>query len=87
MMDRTGIPLAYELFPGNDSEKLHMLPIVKRAKRDFGFARTICVADRGLNTSDNIYFLNGDNKVITTLWTDMSTVSQCVVQMQNLKNG
>ena len=62
LMDRTGIPLAYELFPGNDSEKLHMLPIVKRAKRDFGFARTICVADRGLNTSDNIYFLNGDNK-------------------------
>ena len=62
LMDRTGIPLAYELFPGNDSEKLHMLPIVRRAKRDFGFARTICVADRGLNTSDNIYFLNGDNK-------------------------
>lgn len=62
LMDRTGIPLAYELFPGNDSEKLHMLPIIKRAKRDFGFARTICVADRGLNTSDNIYYLNGNNK-------------------------
>ena len=62
LMDRTGIPLAYELFPGNDSEKIHMLPIIKRAKRDFGFARTICVADRGLNTSDNIYYLNGNNK-------------------------
>ncbi len=62
LMDKTGIPLAYELFPGNDSEKLHMLPIIKRAKRDFGFARTICVADRGLNTSDNIYYLNGNNK-------------------------
>lgn len=62
LMDRTGIPLAYELFPGNDSEKIHMLPIIKRTKRDFGFARTICVADRGLNTSDNIYYLNGNNK-------------------------
>lgn len=62
LLDKTCIPLAYELFPGNDSEKLHLLPIVKRAKRDYGFNRTICVADRGLNTSDNIFYLNGNNK-------------------------
>lgn len=62
LMDRNGIPLAYELFPGNESEKLHMLPIIDRVKTDYSESRIIVVADRGLNTSDNIYYLNGDNK-------------------------
>ena len=61
LMDNTGIPLAYDLFPGNESEKVHMLPIINRARKDFGFGRIIIVADRGLNTSDNIYYLNGKN--------------------------
>lgn len=61
LMDKSGIPLAYDLFPGNESEKVHMLPIINRARNDFGFGRIIVVADRGLNTSDNIYFLNGKN--------------------------
>lgn len=62
LMDRNGIPLAYDLFPGNESEKVHMRPILNRVKNDFSNTRTIIVADRGLNTSDNIYFINGDNK-------------------------
>lgn len=62
LMDRNGIPLAFELFPGNESEKVHMRPILNRVKRDFSNTRTIIVADRGLNTSDNIYFINGDNR-------------------------
>ncbi len=62
LMDRNGIPLAYDLFPGNESEKVHMRPIINRAKNEFSDSRTIFVADRGLNTSDNIYWINGDNK-------------------------
>ena len=62
LTDRDGIPLAYELFPGNESEKLHMRPIITRVKNDYSDTRIIFVADRGLNTSDNIYYLNGDNK-------------------------
>ena len=62
LIDRNGIPLAYDLFPGNESEKVHMRPILNRVKTDFSDGRTIIVADRGLNTSDNIYFINGDNK-------------------------
>ena len=61
LMDNTGIPLAYDLFPGNESEKVHMLPIINRARSQYGFGRTIVVADRGLNTSDNIFMLNGKN--------------------------
>lgn len=62
LMDRNAIPLAYDLFPGNESEKLHMRPIINRVKSEFSDSRIIFVADRGLNTSDNIYFLNGHNK-------------------------
>ena len=62
LMDRNGIPLAFDLFPGNESEKVHMRPIINRIKKDFSDTRIIFVADRGLNTSDNIYYLNGDNK-------------------------
>jgi hypothetical protein len=62
MMDANGIPVAYDLFPGNESEKVHMRPIIERIKREYDDCRIIFVADRGLNTSDNIYWLNGDNK-------------------------
>ena len=62
MMDANGIPVAYDLFPGNESEKVHMRPIIERIKKEYDDCRIIFVADRGLNTSDNIYWLNGDNK-------------------------
>ena len=62
LMDRNGIPVAYDLFPGNESEKVHMRPIINRVKQNLGCGRIIFVADRGLNTSDNIYWLNGHNK-------------------------
>lgn len=62
LMDKNGIPLAFDLFPGNESEKVHMRPVINRVKTEFTDGRIIFVADRGLNTSDNIYFLNGDNK-------------------------
>lgn len=62
LMDKNGIPIAYDLFPGNESEKVHMRPIINRIKKEFSDTRIIFVADRGLNTSDNIYYLNGDNK-------------------------
>ena len=62
LTDRNGIPLAFDLFPGNESEKIHMRPIINRVKNEFSDSRIIFVADRGLNTSDNIYYLNGDNK-------------------------
>ena len=62
LMDKNGIPVAYDLFPGNESEKVHMRPIINRVKKTFEDIRIIYVADRGLNTSDNIYWINGDNK-------------------------
>ena len=59
LMDASFIPLSYDLFPGNESEKNSLIPIINRTKNDFDLDRTIVVADRGLNTSDNIIQISG----------------------------
>lgn len=59
LMDASGIPLAYNLFSGNESEKLSLSPEIKRLKNKFNYERTIVVADRGLNCSDNIIDIAG----------------------------
>ena len=61
LMDKNGIPLSYDLFPGNESEKLMMRPTLNKTKSKFGIDRTIIVADRGQNTSDNLFFVAGKN--------------------------
>ena len=61
LMDSSNIPLSFDLFPGNESEKLSLLPITRKTKINCKIGRTVIVADRGLNTSDNIYFLAGKN--------------------------
>ena len=59
LMDASFIPLSFNLFPGNESEKLSLLPIFNRTRKDFNIGRTIVVADRGLNTSENILKISG----------------------------
>lgn len=61
LMDKDGIPMYYDLFPGNESEKLQMRPTLKKTKSKFGIDRTIIVADRGQNTSDNTVYIAGKN--------------------------
>lgn len=59
LMDASGIPLSYNLFPGNESEKKSLIPILNRTRHQFGLGRTIVVADRGLNTSENVIHISG----------------------------
>lgn len=58
LLDGDGIPLDYEIFSGNTNDMVTMLPMMKKAglrqKDDPERVRTIMVADKGLNTSDNI---------------------------------
>lgn len=59
LMDASEIPLAYNIFPGNESEKNSLVPIFNRTKNQFQLDRTIVVADRGINTSDNVIHISG----------------------------
>ena len=61
LMDSAGIPIAYNLFSGGESEKVNMLPTIRRVKKDYGINRIIVVADKGLNTSENTAQLSGKN--------------------------
>lgn len=58
LIDAEGVPLDYELFPGNVNDMSTMLPMMRKAGlRDAanpGGERVVVVADKGLNTSNNI---------------------------------
>ncbi len=61
LLDGQGIPLDYELFPGNNNDMTTMMPVMKKAglrklKTPNGkdHQRVVIVADKGLNTSNNI---------------------------------
>lgn len=59
LMDSRGFPMAYHVFPGNESERRHLLPVINRCQRDYNLERIIVVADKALNTSDNIFYTQG----------------------------
>jgi transposase len=61
LMDNNGIPISFNNFSGGESEKLSLLPIIREIKADNNIDRIIVVADRGLNTSDNTFYLAGKN--------------------------
>lgn len=56
LLDNQGLPLAYHLFPGNESEKPSLNPLLNRLKEDYGLGRLVVVADKGLNCGDNIAY-------------------------------
>lgn len=59
LMDNTGFPISYNIFPGNTSEKETLIPEIKKMKRRHNIDKVIVVADRGLNDSDNAIKLAG----------------------------
>lgn len=56
LMDAKGIPVLYDLFPGNTNDCETLMPVLDRVKREYQVGRTIIVADKGINTADNIAF-------------------------------
>ena len=61
-MDADGIPLHYELFPGNTVDKETFRPIIGEVRRNYDTGRIIVVADMGIITGDNIFYLQGKEK-------------------------
>ena len=55
-MDNQGLPITYELFPGNTNDCLTYRPNFGRIKKQFGLGRVISVADKGMTTGDNIWY-------------------------------
>lgn len=55
-VDTQGIPISYQLFEGNTHDSQTLMPILNTIKNQFQTNRIIVVADKGLNSGDNIAF-------------------------------
>ena len=55
-IDNNGLPITYELFPGNTNDYLTYRPNFGRIKKVFDFGRVITVADKCMTTGNNIWY-------------------------------
>ena len=58
-MDSDGIPIHYRLFEGNKLDKETFRTVIGEVRRKYGTGRIVVVADMGVITGDNIYYLTG----------------------------
>ena len=56
-MDTDGIPITYGLHPGNMLDKQTLIPMLREIQKKFSLGRTIVVADKGMTTGDNIWYI------------------------------
>jgi len=54
IIDADGLPVGYELFPGNTFDGKTMVKALENISSRFGISRVIIVADRGLNSKGNL---------------------------------
>ena len=58
-MDKDGIPIHYKLFPGNKLDKETFRSVIGEVRKNYDTGRIVVVADMGVITGDNIYYLTG----------------------------
>ena len=61
LVDPDGIPLGFEVYPGNTFEGKTLKDILQKMRDKFKVRRFIFVADRGLLSAENIHCLREDN--------------------------
>lgn len=68
-MDENGLPINYSIFPGNTSDSLTLPTIFKEIKETYNLNRLIVVADKGMNSNDNIDLIlnNGDGYIFSQI--------------------
>ena len=57
LMDNDGLPISYQLFPGNCNDCLTLVPLMKDIRRGYDIGKAVVVADKGMNTGRNAYCL------------------------------
>ncbi len=56
LMDNEGIPISFKLFEGNTNDCNTLMPVLDELKKDFNLGRVIVVADKGMNSGENIAY-------------------------------
>ncbi len=57
LLDADAIPVTYRLFKGSTHDSQTMMPLVQEMRNAYGLERIVVVADKGLNSGDNVAFL------------------------------
>jgi transposase len=86
LLDANLIPIGMKLFPGNESEKPVIRDIISELKqKNFINGKTIRVADKGLNSAENIYHTlkNGDGYIFSRSVKNLSDVEKTWVLLDN----
>jgi transposase len=62
VVDRSGFPLGYEVFPGNRHDSTTVKTIVRLVEKTYGRADRIWVMDRGMVAEENLAFLRREGR-------------------------
>jgi len=67
LLDADAIPVTYRLFEGNTHDSQTLMPLVQEMRNAYGLERIVVVADKGLNSGDNVAFLmaKGDGLIFS----------------------
>ncbi|MDE7222570.1 MAG: IS1634 family transposase [Acetatifactor sp.] len=61
-MDMDGIPIAFDISPGNENEQTTMIPIEEKMIGKFDISRFVVCTDAGLSSGDNRHFNDYDKE-------------------------
>ena len=81
LLDNNGIPITYEIFPGNTMDQNTLKKSVENLKKLYKLDKITLVADRGLNSGNNLeYLCNGGHDFVIsyTLKRSAQTFKQLV---------
>jgi hypothetical protein len=62
VVTREGMPLGYEIFPGNRTDVTTVEEIVETMERRFGLAKRVWVMDRGMTSEGNLEWLQSTGR-------------------------
>ena len=77
-MDHDGIPLAFDIYPGNKNEQPTLKPLEKKVIRDYGMEQIIVCTDAGLSSKANRKF---NDKIIDGIQIRSFITTQSVKQL------
>lgn len=60
-IDKDGIPITYELFPGNTNDLSTMKPILQKIKKNYNLGKITIVADKGNNSGENLAYIDNED--------------------------
>ncbi|MGV8146399.1 MAG: IS1634 family transposase [Alkaliphilus sp.] len=67
LIDNNGLPIAYDLFPGNTHDSSTLIPFIENMRKERKFGKIILTADKGLNSGKNLAYLisKGDGYIVS----------------------